>query len=253
MATIELRNNNWRVSIRKKGMPNIYKSFKTREEAESYANAVESSIDDLRSEQPTEIPKFPFKIWLDRWRKDIAPHRNGAKKEEYFLKFWEDALGSSIAINITAERIEQEADILLKTVSRSRDKKFLSPETRRKYLLMLSSIYSTAIKNWRWAIYNPLSAVNMKPKEKGITTINNKKNSSEPFIEEFKQNFLSLISKEMKSRGIFQREAAKLCSMSLHTFQYATSMKKNPTIETMLKICNGFGFDLKIEPKNKSI
>lgn len=43
MASIQKRNNNWRVQIRKKGQRALHATFDTRAEAEAWATAVEAA------------------------------------------------------------------------------------------------------------------------------------------------------------------------------------------------------------------
>lgn len=245
MATIEYRytengKNPWRVQIRKKGFQYVQKSFSTEKEAKLWADEIESGISN--SKKQFELPKLLLAVWIDRWMSEEGPTRKYFTAEKKYLDFWKQRLGKEIAIDISSSLIEDTADQILKT--RSRLGKFLSLETRRKYLLYLSSLYTTAMKKWKWCTLNPLTCVDMLRKEEF-------KEEKVPerldFLNEFKRNFIILVAKIMKEQNLSQRDAAKRCFLSLHAFQNAINQKDNPTIKTMMKICNGLGMKINIE------
>lgn len=241
MASIEYRPSNnlknpWRVQVRKKGFPKTQKSFATKEDADRWAFEIESSMDGQK--KMGMLPKFPLKIWIDRYRQEIGPSRQYWRKEIRYFDFWEKNLGDQTAIEISPAFIENHADQVLKTTGKNGD--LLSFETRRKYLLMLSSLYTTAIRQWKWAIYNPLTGVDMlrrkDQKNKCLTK------EMVPHYDEFKQKFCSMVKE--KSEGLSQRDTAKKCGLSLHCYQYALDSKNNTTIRNFIKICNGL--DIKV-------
>lgn len=250
MANIEKRTNNkgevtWRVQIRRKGFPNLQKTFRTESDARIFANQVESSMISMKESMPLEIPKFPLKIWIDRYRKEIGPSRPYWSKERKYFDFWESKLGSLIAIDINPIQIETCADNILNTIGKSGNP--LSFETRRKYLLILSSLYGVAIRQWKWATYNPLTGVDLLRKRDRENPV--KLDENDPIFIEFRDKFCSLINGKMKAETIGTRESAKKCGLSLHCFQYAMDPKNNITLKNFIKICNGFNLTANVMEK----
>jgi hypothetical protein len=252
MAAIEFRGggkkggnekNPWRVQIRKKGFPSIQKSFATESEARIWATETERGIELSKNTSTLCLPKLPLKVWIDRWFQEIGPTRQNLNKEIRLLNFWKGKLGNEIAVDISPSLIEGYADEILKTVGKNGT--VLSFETRRKYLLFLSSLYSLAMRQWKWATFNPLTCVDMlrrKDREnRSLLKVN------DPSTQEFIERFRSLVRAKMEERGLSQRDAAELCGMTLHTFQYAVFSGDNTTIKSFLKICSGLNLKVIIE------
>lgn len=181
-----------------------------------------------------DIPRLPLKIWIDRWKEEKAKDRRYWSKEKRYFDFWLKLFGNEIAIDIKPIAIEGAADELLKV--KSRLKRFLGEETRRKYLAYLSSLYSTAIYDWKWAVFNPLNCVKMKIEKKQYETINSKEFKE---YDDFKIKFIAMLTEKVK--GMTQREAAKKAGLTLNTFQYAMNAKNNPTVKVFIKLCVSYG------------
>ena len=71
-----------------------------------------------------------------------------------------------------------------------------------------------------------------------------------PFVDEFMEKFQTMIKDKMKDQGLSQRDSAKKCGLTLHTFQFATKKGENPTIKNFMKICEGFGIKITIGENN---
>lgn len=234
----------WRVQIRLKGMPSINKTFATEEEAKIYANQTEQAMLTSRNGTFFELPKLPFSVWVHRWLEDIHPHRKNGNREVKLIEFWKEKIGDRIAIELTPVFIEGCADELLKKIS-NKYKTYLSPESRRKYLMFLSSMYTCAMKNWKWAVFNPLTSVNLIRDEhrekKSIMNV------EVPNFMDFKREFNAIIVRKMKEKNIFSREASSLSGMVHSTFQNAIDKDSPTSLPQIIKICNAFGLKLRIE------
>jgi hypothetical protein len=240
MAWIDTRPNkngelSWRVQIRKKGYAYLGKTFSNESAARTWAYETEKAMEDVKKDQLFVLPKFPLKIWIDRYRTEIAPSRKYWNKEIKYFDFWEKNLGNLTATEITPTQIEGVSDEILKTIGKSGQ--YLSFETRRKYLLVLSSLYGVAIRYWKWATYNPLSGVDMLRRRDRPNNLSHKES---PELLDFKTKFCSIVSEKMKSQNLSQRQAANICGLTLHTFQYACIPSNNITLKVFLKICKGF-------------
>jgi hypothetical protein len=187
-----------------------------------------------------DIPRLPLKIWIERWKEEKSISRVYWNKEKRYFEFWVKRFGDEIAIDLKPIAIESVADELLTVISRH--KRTLGDETRRKYLAYLSTLYTTAIYEWKWAIFNPLHCVKLKFKKEKYKTIND--DDFKEFIE-FKEKFISLIKKQTAS--LSQREAALKAGLTLHCFQFAMNPKNNFTMKSFLKICIGYGIKVSLE------
>jgi len=222
----------FRVQIRKKGFPRVNRSFKTEEEARAFSLDFQKSFSKVY-ESPLEIPRLPLGIWIERYKEDILPKKSYKTRNYQFFEFWQNSLGKDVAIDISPLKIELMADNLCK-------ERGLSKESRRKYLLFLSSLYNTAIKDWKWAKSNPLWNVNMKqPTEKEV--YEKRKPIECPGIEGFKKDFCLRVEQLRKEKNLSQAQAAKLCGMSKTTYQHCVGERANPSIDKILKISNAFG------------
>lgn len=190
--------------------------------------------------QNSDIPRLPLKIWVDRWKEEKSATRKYWYREKKYFEFWLKRFGNEIAVDIKPVAIEGASDELLKVMGRN--KRLLGAETRRKYLTYLSSLYSTAVYEWKWAIFNPLTCVKMVVESKPYQTINT---TDFPEFDAFKIKFISMVTE--RTVGMTQREAAKKAGLVLHTFQYAMDPKSNMTIKVFMKICLKFGIKVSLD------
>lgn len=249
MASIEQRKNNdgsivYRVQIRKKGIPDIRKSFSSKEEAEQYCKSVEDSIDGK-----LEIPKFPLFLWIERYKKEILPTKNFANKQIIFLDFWGKYLGNEIACEINPLKIELLANGLLEKKSRLGGN--MSLETRRKYLVALSSIYTCAIKQWKWAFHNPVSMIPDRQKEiaqkrkERQEQVKEVKNLSKN-IERVKNEIIYYCREYMKNNNISETKLGYKSGMQKSGIQRILNPSFNSSLESLLKICSFLGLEISI-------
>ncbi len=190
----------------------------------------------------SNLPRFPLKIWVDRYKEEKAPFRANWKKEKRYFEHWLTLFGEKIAIDITAAEIEHAADLLLHK-KKEKTGKTLSMETRRKYLLYFSSMYSTAIFEWKWAEFNPLSCVNMKPVSAKYVTMNS--SPSDIFVE-FNKLFIGKVKERMKELRLTNEDAGKLCGLSKFIFKSVIEPNRNFTIKLALLVCKGLQFKVEL-------
>lgn len=194
---------------------------------------------------PDYIPRLPLKIWVDRYKEEFSGKRKHWKKELKYFEFWLLNIGDCIAVDIDSHIIESCADKLLTIFTRN--KRYMSHSTRAKYLLYLSSLYTTAIKEWKWAIFNPLSCVNMSRhiKKEHIET---DKTKFEKFVN-IKTTVCDIVNNQIKETRLSIKEAAQKCGLSLHSFQFLINPENNITLFNFLKVCEGFGIEVTVKRK----
>lgn len=204
-----------------------------------------NSHENIPTNLPDYIPKLPFKIWAERFKEENAKKRAYWTKEIRYFDFWIKHFGDKIAVNISPLEIEEISNILLTQKSRLKAGTNLSRETRRKYILMLSSLYTTAIKDWKWALFNPVSSVDMRLKEKQSYTVYSKEPNE--LHDRLKGDLISYI-KETKDRLLLSdRNLAKMCGLSFSILQRVMKPEHNVTLRIVCKICNALGLKINLE------
>lgn len=244
MAHIEerenVRGNTFRVQIRKRGQKGINKTFKTKEEAESFSKSIKDSFDGK-----LEIPKFTLNIWIERYRQEVSSKRKGSSTySDNYIDFWDEKLGKELANEITPTMIEFHADNLYNVITRNG--KPHSSNSRRKYLICLSMIFKTAIQEWKWGILNPVSMVN-KHWNDSDNRHYHPSNKEEVYSEDFKkfrQDFECMIKDRMKN--LSQEEAAKKCGLTKSSLQHVITPGNNCYLKNFIAVCKGLGIALNL-------
>ena len=151
MASIRKRGKRWQVRITRKGYPPEVKSFDTRSEADLWARGVESEMDKgvYVSRSPAE--NITFNEILDLYMKEVSPTHKGYLTEIAKLKAVQRLrMGSLMLANITPKVMADYRDERLKTCRAN---------TVIRDLAALSSVFNYCIKEWRYAISNPVLAI----------------------------------------------------------------------------------------------
>jgi hypothetical protein len=231
------------VYIRKKGFAAITKTFSTKEKAELFASQTESSFENSNL-GGFIIPKLPLKLWIERAIIEILPTSNYPNHQRSYMNFWKENLGDKIASEITNSEIEFVADSLYQ-----RTTKYGTPmttESRRKYLMALSSLYGTAIKKWKWATYNPVTACDMhhQANNRGKNLV-----IDDESFKSFREKLNTKIQESMKKLAFTQRSLARETGMALQTVQYTLDKTKNPTLKNLIKVMEKLNIKLEVYEK----
>lgn len=140
MATIEKRAGNWRAKIRLKGNSES-QTFATKAQAQAWVTRRESELRALGS--GAAIP-HSLRDALCRYSEEVTPTHKGERWEQVRLKkFQRDIpfVGEQLD-RITPERWAHWRDSACKKIS---------PASVRREISLLSSVYETARKEWRWS------------------------------------------------------------------------------------------------------
>lgn len=191
---------------------------------------------------PSYIPRLPLKVWVDRYKEEKAPFRKYWRKEIRYFNFWLLNLGDKIAVDISPKEIECIADSLLEKESPKNKGKHMSAETRRKYLLHLSSLYTVASKEWKWCVVNPFSAICLtKNKKNTYDTSSLDKVELNDMVIKFINSRISEIKDENKINLI---DMCKKAGISRSVFSRVLSGSENVTLKTICRICDSLNIDL---------
>ncbi|MGZ8200967.1 MAG: site-specific integrase, partial [Methylosarcina sp.] len=156
MATFTQFKTGWRAQIRRKGHKSIARTFNTKAEAERWALSIEASMGvgtyvDNRESLSTTLAEC-----LKRYASEVVPHKKGAKRELYRIKFWQDESLATKGIG-TIKQMD---------IAKWRDERIAagySGSTVKKDLALLSHVFTIAAKEWGFPLTNPVLMIR-KPK-----------------------------------------------------------------------------------------
>lgn len=156
MASISKQpNGTWRAAVFKNGTRKT-KVLPTKREAESWASKVETEIE--KAVEPKSRGKHTVTDALTEYRDKVSPLKGGARWETVRINAF---IASGHALfrrkirDVQPEHLAEWRDYRLQSVSDS--------AVRREFSLM-SAVFETARKEWKWISSNPVHDVR-KPKE----------------------------------------------------------------------------------------
>lgn len=110
----ETPQNTYRVQIRRAGIPPIYKSFKTKEEASLWARQKELEIDTGSYINRKEAEKLTIGSLIDRYINEVSIHKKGYKQEKPRLKKLQREIGHYYLTKLQSKDIARFRDLKLK-------------------------------------------------------------------------------------------------------------------------------------------
>lgn len=151
MATIRPMRDKWQAIIRRKGHPTQTKTFDLKKDAEKWARQQERLIDAGQWVDRTEAEQTTLKELLDRYEKEVTIKKRGADIESIRISVIKRSRIVDYAVaSVTGRMIAEYRDKRLEGVSGS---------TVHKELALLSNLFNVAIKDWGFAISNPVSLI----------------------------------------------------------------------------------------------
>jgi integrase len=149
--------------VRKRGQPQITKTFKTRNAAERWGRKTEAGIEEGRAGLIDESARHTFADAVKKYRaevlSDLRPET--ARKYAQHLDHWTQALGHLRLSEVTAVKIAEARDALTTEGK--------APATVNRYLATLASVLTACVKRWHWLGASPMVQV-QKPTERNHGT-----------------------------------------------------------------------------------
>ena len=188
MANIERRitqdgNTAYRVKVRLRGYPDQSATFERRTDAKRWAQQTEAAMREGRHFKTTEAKRHTLAELIDRYVRDVMPHKpKSAKDQTRHLDWWKAQLGSYTLADVTpsmlAEYRDKLASGMLEDGSMTRELKAngkprvapvepRSPSTVVRYIAALSHAFTIAVKEWGWIESNPMLRVTKPSQPKG--------------------------------------------------------------------------------------
>ena len=148
MASIRRRGKTWFAEVYKNGERDS-KTFRTKAEAAAWSLQREAEI------AGKKLPDKTLKEALDRYAREVAPERKGAR--------WEILRCTALARYDLAKR--RCGDLTATDLAEWRDGRLakVSAATVRREIAFLRSVFDIARREWRWMRANPLDDVRRPP------------------------------------------------------------------------------------------
>lgn len=156
MATIREKGPlSFHVQIRKKGFPNVTKTFMSRRDAEEWARGVEVDMSRGVFRDRSEIESTTLKEALERYRREVTPGKKGAAQESIRISKWiSRPLASRMLASIRGADIAAHRD--------ARRKEGRAENTIRLEIALLSHVFETCRKEWGMeGLQNPCKSINL--------------------------------------------------------------------------------------------
>jgi integrase len=154
MAHFRKRSGAWEVTVQKKGIGRISRTFDTKAQGEEWAKATEFEIARGVYVSRKEAENTTLDEALDRYEREVIPAKKGAKQESMRIRIWKrSTLAKRSLASIQGKDIAAYRDSRLKE---------MSPNSVRHELAVLSHVFTIAVKEWGMTeLVNPVRQIRM--------------------------------------------------------------------------------------------
>ena len=155
MASIRFRNNKWQARVTRKGYHFETRTFLTKQDAERWSRSIESNMDKGSYISTSSAENTTLREIIDLYIKEVSPTHRGCEPEVIKLKAMQRHKMASLSL----------ANVTPKVIADYRDERLeiCKANTVIRDLAVLSSIFTHCIKEWSFAINNPVLNIR-KPK-----------------------------------------------------------------------------------------
>lgn len=157
MASIYRHGKKWRAEVRLKG---IYDSITRPTKLEAQAWAIQREAEILEGSFSRVDKKYTLADALLRYAETVSVKRKGERWEKIKINAFLTRLPfvNDLLIDVSSEQIAEWRDQRLNEVK---------PDTVRRELTILNSVFEIARKEWKWIKNNPKKDVKNPPRTKG--------------------------------------------------------------------------------------
>jgi integrase len=146
--------------VRLKGYPAQTATFKRKTDANKWIQDTESAIREGRHFKTAEAKKHTVAEMIDRYLSTAKLTKVQDEHTGLHLRRWKDEIGYMLLSDVTADVITQLKDKLLNEEYRGKPR---SPTTVLRYMASLSTVFTTAVRDWAWLEDSPMKNIK-KPK-----------------------------------------------------------------------------------------
>ncbi len=149
--------------IRKRGFPPVFQSCKRKTDAIKERNKILAAMEDGKFLHATEARKHTLKELIERYEKGHQ-EKIATAKQTAEIRWWKEQLGDRRLSDLTPVLITEHRDRLQQEITvRGKPR---SNGSVRRYLAVLSHMFSIGIKEFGWLQDNPMASGKVnKPKE----------------------------------------------------------------------------------------
>ena len=170
MASIEKRQTKqgirYRARITLKGHPRISETFKSRREAQRWAERTTEAIRQRQYQPESEPERRTVGELIDRYIEERIPQLSMPRHNRRKMEWWRDQLGADTKLSqVTPEMIARCRDALAAGAGLSG--KPMGIGSVKRYLALLSGALTTAVKDYFWMESNPCRKVRRPPEPRG--------------------------------------------------------------------------------------
>ena len=159
MATFRFRSNRWQARVRRLGQPDETRSFLTHLEAERWARAVESEMDQGGYNSPAGAQRTTLCALIKRYIAEVLPSMKGAHEDAIRLRaICRRPICKNSIASLTPAKVAEYRDLRLTEVA---------PGTVVRELAYLSSIINHGRREWGIHANNPVALVRKPTQPKG--------------------------------------------------------------------------------------
>ncbi len=144
------KGTRWQAVIRKGGRRSQVETFRTKGEAEEWANEIELAISKGKYLPSHEAKRRTVRNLLERYKETEIPKKRDQANPIRYADFWIKQLGNLKLHELTRAAIVEIRDELAKE---------RAPSTVNRYLALLSHACTIAEREWEWMDSNPLRKV----------------------------------------------------------------------------------------------
>ena len=166
MASIQTREKNGKpshtVKIRVKGSPPVFKTFSRLTDARNWAQKTESDIREGLYFKKHESRKHTLKELIKRYTEEILPHKPKVIYDyKTNLKWFEKKIGHCLLSDISPSLLKSLREELSNEKTKHNPKR--TNASTNRYMACLSSMFSTAMKEFEWMNENPCRLLSKLP------------------------------------------------------------------------------------------
>ncbi len=142
--------------VRLKGYPAQTATFKRQTDAKKWIQDTESAIREGRHFKTAEAKKHTVAEMIDRYLSGAKLNKVQDDHTGLHLRRWKDEIGYMLLSDVTADVITQVKEKLLNEEVRG---KLRSSTTVLRYMASLSTVFTTAVRDWAWLEDSPMKNI----------------------------------------------------------------------------------------------
>ncbi|WP_432744262.1 site-specific integrase [Methylobacter sp. G7] len=195
MATINKRltadgKPYYTVRVRIKGYPAQTETFKRLTDAKKWAQDTESAIREGRHFKTAEAKKHTVDEMIDRYLSGAKLTKVQDDHTGLHLRRWKEEIGYMLLADVNVDAITLVKEKLLNEEFRGKPR---SPTTVLRYMASLSTVFTTAVRDWAWLEDSPMKNIKKPTAARGRVR----------FLDDDERERLLIACKESRNKQLY--------------------------------------------------